>query len=143
MANAARVPLSAFRSDPFQEIIVFSGIDLTAATMAMAIRRFPDDALGPLITLATTATPGAQGLRFLEVTQDADGIDESWVEVLILKGAVQALPTAVAQSLEVGDSVPLYYDLTVTPAADAGTAWTEQEQTYFYGPFTVIGSAAA
>lgn len=140
MIHAVEQPLRVFRNDPFIATMVVTGIDLTGAAMAMTVRRYPDEAGAALLTLASGASAGAQGIRFIHSVNDVDGIPESFVEIIALKAAIQALPVPP----EAGDEVELFYDFQITPPADASTIWTDNiEQTAYYGSFIVKGSASA
>jgi len=140
MMPSARLPLTAYRNDPFWATIVITGIDLAGAVMALAVRQYPDQPGAPLISVASGASPGAQGLRLVTVEIDDDGIPQSFVEIIINKATIQSLSAAP----EIGDDVEFYYDLQVTPAPDPTTIWTDNiEQTWTYGPFIVKGSANA
>lgn len=138
MTVAAKQALRGFRNDPFYESFIFSGIDLTGASFAFAVRSYPDQAGAALISFSGTTTPGGEGVRLVEVDEDEDGIPESLIEVVATKAHMQALPAAA----EAGDPVVLYYELQVTPPADGETPWYDQiEQTWLYGDFILNGSA--
>jgi hypothetical protein len=140
MDGAVLMPLRVFRNDPKPIAIVVTGLDLTSATFDLTVRQYPDQPGSALFSISTTPSAGAQGIRFIESELDEDGIPTSYLEAIINKSTIQALPVAS----EPGEDVELYYDFQVTPAADAETIWTDNiEQTWLYGPFIIKGSANA
>lgn len=142
MIVAQQQAWAAFRNRPFVRTIIVSGMDLTGASFAMGIKQYPDAAGSALVSIGTTSSPGAEGIRFAGVTLDADGIPESSLELFVTEAHINALPTYATDDADFGEPIRLFYDFVVTPPADAETPWTDNvEQTWSYGPFLVNGSA--
>lgn len=140
---AAPLDLIGFRNDPLWEPIVLTGIDLTGAVMALAVRQYPDQAGPALLSLGTTAIAGGEGIRLVSVDLDADGIPESSIEIISTKAQMQALPVAAVAGVETGEDAVLYHDFDILPAPGTWAPWSDLEQTHFFGKFIVKGSAAA
>ena len=137
MFSAVRQDLQTFRNDPAVLFMAFEGLNLTGANMGLRIVDYPDYPGTARAALATTTTPGAEGLRLVEVTYDADGVPTSFVEGIVLKATQQAMPAAP----EIGGDAELYYDLQVTLATDTSDIWGEYEGTLWFGTWRVKGSA--
>ena len=84
MAQSARLALSARRFELRTLTIRVSGLDLTGAVMAMAIRLYPDTSGAPIVNLATVTTAAAEGLK-LESVETIEGVPVSTISVRINK----------------------------------------------------------
>lgn len=153
----ALLPLTADRGITFNEPIAFFGILFAGSTYRMQVRLEPDSPGGAIISLTTTTSSSAAGVRLVysgsatlaahvaagRITQaqanaaklangysDTDSVDLSVLNLRIL-AATMALASYPAD--EAGDELPLHYDLLATlPGGD--------ELKYVYGPFTVRGT---
>jgi hypothetical protein len=157
----AQIPLFADRDVLFGQSFGFWKKDFTGASYLMKIRLTPDAGGSALITLTTTASSTAEGVRTIYAGTDTianhiaagrtteakaaaagyaltDSILLSVVGVRILKttmgGAAIPYPEAIGQGQR-GDNVVLAHDLLVTPSG-------ADEYKAVYGPFTVRGTVA-
>lgn len=136
-----RQALKGRRNDPLHLMMTAIGVDLSGATMRFAVKQDQDnvkpaDQAAPLLALTMTATPGAQGVRLVDVNTGSDGIAVSRFEIVALKAAMQALPNAAESSAD----LRLYYDFDWLRAPD-DSGWSMLEQTVMYGPLILEGSA--
>lgn len=126
MIQAANEPLAGGRNVSFKDTITIEGADLSAATLRMQVRLYPDAAGAALVDLTETASP-AQGLS---VSVDVSGLlPVSTIEIRMDKATMQALPAAK----KLGGDRELAYDLVVSGGGFDEAIW-------FEGSFTVEGS---
>jgi hypothetical protein len=153
MQSPAKIDLYADRNVLFGVSFGFFEKDFTGASFAMKVRQEPDEGGTALITLGTTTSSTAEGVRRIYAGSDTianhiaagrttaakaakagyaltDTVLLSVVGVRIL-AATMAL--AAYPSDELGDNLPLAYDLLITPSG--GDA-----DKYVYGAFIVRGT---
>lgn len=134
MNVSKRVDLRAFREDPYQLRFRVRGYNLTGATMAFAVRLYPNAPGDAEIEIGNTTTRGAEGIRIVD-TGVTDGFDWTDVEIIIAKATVSALPTVG----EAGADDVFAYDFE-WERADTGSGFSEEETTILFGDFIVRGS---
>jgi len=104
--------LTVARNAPLFLRILVRNKDLTDAVCAMQVRDLPDAPGDPRISL-TMQMPGTQGISIAVV----DG--HSTITIQIDKATMQGLPAAA----EIGQDLPLWWDLTVDPTDSELAVW--------------------
>ncbi|CAN5367457.1 hypothetical protein BH10PSE14_BH10PSE14_04260 [soil metagenome] len=135
--RAPTFSITAYRKDPLQQPIVFTGVDLTGVDISFAVKLGPDVAGDPIIHL-TTAVDG--GITLFDVSTDGDGIATSVILLSMAKAAHVAALDAY-QPVEPGLTVILYFDMQWTPPAELVAPLTPVETTILTGNYFVVGSA--
>lgn len=149
------LPLFGDRGLVFDEqLAFFDQGNFTGGTFRMQVRQVPDEGGSPLVSLTTTTSTTAAGVRLAyggtdtianhiaadRITEaqaakagyvDADTVELSVLEMRILSATMLGLPYPDELGLgQRGDNLPLAYDLLVTlPGGD--------EKKRAYGPFIV------
>lgn len=109
MFDTATRNLEAARWAPFKHQVTFEGLDFTGATFAMQVRDRKDG--GVLrANLSTTATAGAEGIRFVSYSGD-----DTQIEIVIAEVTMEAMAT-VESTGTIGDDGRAWYDLHITPS---------------------------
>ena len=148
MQQPAAVDLYGDRYVPFIETIPVLEEDFTGATFKMQVRDRKDG--GALLAdLATVVSMASEGVTLVyggtdtvanhvtagrldpaDVTAlglaDADNLTLSTLGIRINETTMEAMPTGT----EIGDDVPLYYDMHITPSGGTKDLW-------FGGAFTI------
>lgn len=143
MAFAKRVAIVAFRNDPLREVLAVVGYDLTDAQLRFCVRQYPDQQGDPLLEIFNDqldpdpVVSTSTGMRLVEVTEDADGVKTSVVEVIAVKSDMQLLPPGG----ERGEDLTLYHDLDWILGEDEAAPFAAVEETVLYGDFILKGSA--
>jgi len=119
MIQPANLPLTAQRHAPFVWSGIFSGHDLTGATLDMHVRLLPDSPGSALVDLSP-ATAGSQGMSMVHAS------GSSTVTIQIDETTIEALPTPP----ETGGDVVLHYDLQITRVG-------YPKAVFFRGTFTI------
>ena len=135
MLTAVNQTLSAFRNDPLYLLMEVIGYDLSGNLPSLAVKLYPDAPGPPLLLLAPTVIPGADGIRSVSVTYDDDDVPTTLLEAIASKTVISALPAAPVA----GADVTLAYDLQWTPPL-AGTGLSPVEETVLFGDFIIKGS---
>jgi hypothetical protein len=158
MQSPAKIDLYADRNILFQQSAAFFDEDFTGASFAMKVRPVPD-AAALAISLATTSSSTAEGVRLVYVGTDTIanhiaalriteaqaranaqanevGYDPSTsIALSVVSIRILAVTMALAgyPASEPGDNLSLAYDLIITPASG-------NQDKYMYGAFIVRGT---
>lgn len=128
--EAVPAPITAWRTNAHEEVIVINGLDLTGSVFRLEVRDRRDG--GQLRAgLDTVATASAEGVRIAAV----DVIDGKPATTLVARfneSTMEAMPLAA----EPGDDVTLVWGMHITPVG--GLKFMA-----FDGSFIVKGSAPA
>lgn len=141
MMYPAAVDLYGDRWTPFSQSMVFINLNLTGAVFLMHVRATRDITGSPLVSLANTSTPGAQGVRLVSVSTDtianhitaermtvdqipdskelSDVISISTIHVVVSEASMEGMPFPTPR----GPDVTLYYDLHITPSGQIKQVW--------------------
>lgn len=130
--SAKELSWAAFADDPLQIAMRVKGLDISAATFGYLVQANPFS--DPLITLAVTETPGADGVRVVG-TGETDGIPYTDIEIL---AAQATLATAISGFAGQG-KITLYHKFQWTIAM--GEGFSSLDRTIFYGPLTIFGGS--
>lgn len=129
----ATLDLRAQRWAPYVETpFAFEGLDFSAATFALQVRRYRDAPGDPLISIAGAAV-GSEGISCV-VTTDEDDVPTSWLTVQIDEATLEAVdPFTVTDGVpnrKAGTDASLFYDLQITGGGYAKRRWVQ-------GAFTI------
>jgi hypothetical protein len=135
MMTAQRLDLSVFRNDPLSLPMAVIGFDLSDSAPTLAVKLLPDAPGIPLLLLAPTSIPGADGIRIVSVVRDEDDVPTTLMEGIASEATLATLPPAALP----GADLTLSYDLQWTPPSD-GSDFTSVEETILFGDFIIKGS---
>ncbi len=136
MTNARRLDLTVFRRDPMRLSLAAIGQNLEGCNPSFTVRLYPEQPGAALLGFGSTSTPGAEGIRIVDVIRDADSIPTTLFEIIALKASIQGLPF----NGEIGAPTTLFYDLQWTPPPE-GSGFSAVEQTVLFGNLIILGSA--
>lgn len=107
--------MAANRWVKFVHTIEIEGFDFTDADFACQVRDQRDTTTTPRADLATTTTPGAEGVRFVSYAADI-----TTLELVISAATMQAIDTA-NDGGKPGEDGEAWWDIIITP--DGGDAF--------------------
>ncbi len=108
--ETAVFPLAGDRWTPLVDTIDLVGVDLTGATFKLQVRDRKDGG-AVRADLATIVVSSAEGVRLIGVVT-ASGVTTSQIGFRINESTMESMPAAP----ELGDDVPLYWDMHITPS---------------------------
>lgn len=121
MPTTGQLSLRVNRWEPFVHVFRFEGQNFTGAAFISQVRLTRDAAGSPLVNLATVGSVGTEGITLVSVAnEDIDfggdvgvvNVPVSTVSMRINEATVEALPLPA----ELGEDVPLYWDMQITPS---------------------------